>query len=75
MDNIYVLEDETKEIALDKRVADLYVAKIEIEGKAVSSIVGRGRGEGMDGGQSRGSPATGSGLVYVATARPVGELR
>ena len=39
MDNIYVLEDETKEIALDKRVADLYVAKIEIEGKAVSSIV------------------------------------
>ena len=51
MDNIYVLEEETKEIALDKRtlatherqekmrrIADLYVAKIEIEGKAVSSI-------------------------------------
>ena len=27
------------------------------------------------GGRSRGSPATGSGLVYVATAQPVGELR
>ena len=52
MDNIYVLEEETKEIALDKRtratrerqekmrrIADLYVAEIEIEGKALSSIV------------------------------------